>query len=89
MIEEKWPEIEYFPDYPMLANFRSYPHNNLPTHFKTYCHCSSKFLALDLLEKLLEYDPGKRISCNDALAHGYWLEEPRPGFKLKIFVFPF
>ena len=34
--------------------------------------------AIDLLEKLLKYDPGKRISCTEALKHAYFNTLPAP-----------
>ena len=34
--------------------------------------------AIDLLEKLLKYDPGKRISCQEALKHAYFNTAPAP-----------
>lgn len=37
-------------------------------HFKTLYPTSSP-LALDLLQKLLTFDPAKRIGCQEALEH--------------------
>ena len=34
--------------------------------------------AIDLLEKLLKYDPEKRISCQEALKHAYFNTAPAP-----------
>eukprot|EP00960_Hanusia_phi_P059103 764075-Hanusia_phi.AAC.8 len=34
--------------------------------------------ALDLLEKLLQYDPSKRISAEEALNHEYFRNSPSP-----------
>jgi cell division cycle 2-like protein len=34
-------------------------------------------LGLDLLTKMLRYDPSKRITAGEALQHAYFMEEPR------------
>ena len=33
--------------------------------------------GLDLLKRMLSYDPRKRISCTEALAHRYFEAQPR------------
>ncbi|GMH68329.1 hypothetical protein TrLO_g15078 [Triparma laevis f. longispina] len=62
---EVWPELEtlphfqpVFPNWPG-ASFEFLTSNHLPP------------LAVSLLCSLLRYDPTKRISCTDALHHGY------------------
>jgi serine/threonine protein kinase len=37
--------------------------------------------GLDLLERMLEYDPSKRITAAEALEHPYFKEEPYPVMK--------
>jgi serine/threonine protein kinase len=41
-------------------------------------------LAFDLLCKMVEYDPTKRITASEALDHPYFKEEPLPGMKYVI-----
>lgn len=40
-------------------------------------------LAIDLLEKLLQFDPSRRLSCDEALQHPYFTssqpDAPQPG----------
>lgn len=36
-------------------------------------------LALDLLEKLLQFDPSRRLTCEEALAHPYFVTGPTVG----------
>lgn len=36
-------------------------------------------LALDLLEKLLQFDPSKRLTCEEALQHPYFTSGPTVG----------
>jgi serine/threonine protein kinase len=34
--------------------------------------------AIDLILKMLEYDPRKRITAKNALSHPYFTEDPKP-----------
>lgn len=44
--------------------------------------------GLSLLRSFLCYDPGKRISCSQALAHRYFNEAPRPQAEAMMPTFP-
>ena len=45
-------------------------------------------MAFDLLCKMVEYDPNKRITASQALDHPYFKEDPLPGIKY-VFIYFF
>lgn len=68
--EAEWPCHKALPDY---RPFESFPKQNLSLLFTA----ASKE-AIDLLSACLRYDPLKRISAQDALAHAYFVSAPAP-----------
>ncbi|KAG8471231.1 hypothetical protein KFE25_009652 [Diacronema lutheri] len=81
------PNDTIWPGYSQLPNvqkgrWRTYPYNRLRDTF-----CKPSFAGgpapltdrgLELLNAMLTYDPERRISARDALAHAYFREEPPP-----------
>jgi cyclin-dependent kinase 8/11 len=71
-IGDKWPSLQVHPEYTHLTSFKQYS-NNLK---KWYMDNNGKSqLGFDLLSKLFEYDPNKRITAMDALHHEYFSED--------------
>ncbi|KAJ3301656.1 TFIIH complex serine/threonine-protein kinase subunit kin28 [Blyttiomyces sp. JEL0837] len=70
--EEDWPGFNDLPDKKNLE-FKQYPRTPLKTLFTAAGNDS-----LDLLERMLIYDPTKRITAADALEHFYFRNMPRP-----------
>ena len=71
---EKWPSIKELPDYnKMLWNSVDTETNS----FDKLIHRASP-LALDLIKKMIIYDPDKRISSKNSLQHPYFWESPMP-----------
>lgn len=71
--EEDWPSMKDLEHYKQLAKFKKYPdcleqHTDLPRDS----------LELDLLKRMLCYDPSKRITAADALKHPLFHEKPSP-----------
>ena len=68
------PSVEEWPNIVNLQNFhhqfQAYKRQNLHEKYK---NLSEK--GIDLLQKMLVYDPNKRISCKQALMHEYFCEE--------------
>ncbi|KAJ3389881.1 cyclin-dependent protein kinase [Lobulomyces angularis] len=92
--KERWPNLEYMPDYKEL---QAMPNQNYPygLHEFIYKRFSSKNSSLiDLISLMFEYDPVKRITAEDALKHQYFLEDPKPSmnafcqFDTKTFNYP-
>lgn len=73
--KELWADVELMPDAKLL---RQYKHqaNALRAWYGSAGGRSE--LGCQLLEGLLEYDPGRRMAAAEALDHPYFKEEPRP-----------
>lgn len=74
--ETDWPGMKLLPDY---FSLEKYP----PTPLRSIFSAAGDD-ALDLLDKLLCYDPLKRPTCGAALLHSYFTNFPRPTPKEKL-----
>ncbi|KAK1564909.1 hypothetical protein Q3G72_014374 [Acer saccharum] len=75
---EKWPTLATLPHWHSDSQHiqgRKYETNGL----HSVVHLPLKSPAYDLLSKMLEYDPRKRITAAQALEHEYFRIEPQPG----------
>eukprot|EP00941_MAST-03F_sp_MAST-3F-sp1_P005057 g5057.t1 len=78
--KKSWPTLETLP----LANqfrFNHYPKGKLREMLPRHSLTSSSYLSdlgMNLLEGLLTYEPGLRLSASDALKHPYFKEAPTP-----------
>jgi serine/threonine protein kinase len=73
---EQWPSLKDLPNYkPDFTLFPPQPLTKVVPGLDT--------VGLDLLEKLLQNDPTKRISAKDALAHPYFSDVPEAVKSLK------
>ncbi|EPZ32720.1 protein serine/threonine kinase [Rozella allomycis CSF55] len=64
--EQSWPGVSSLPSY--QANFPKWPRINLAEV------CKLDHFGLDLLQKMLVYEPGQRITAKEALRHPYFDE---------------
>lgn len=72
-----YPNEKIWPDYkelPVKVKSPIESFSNLPHKFRK--SCSDK--GIDLLERMLTFDPKKRISAREALEHPYFKESPFP-----------
>lgn len=75
--KERWPGIEHMPDHKSLwphLRVESYT-NNIYSWYTGRARTSSGF---ELFENLLQYDPSKRLSAEEALDHAWFKKEPLP-----------
>ncbi|KAH0448051.1 hypothetical protein IEQ34_021851 [Dendrobium chrysotoxum] len=75
---EKWPTLSYLPHYQSdQHHIQTVKYESSCLH--SYVHLPLKSPAYDLLSKMLEYDPQKRITAAQALEHEYFRIDPQPG----------
>ncbi|KAI3654339.1 hypothetical protein MP228_001058 [Amoeboaphelidium protococcarum] len=65
--EENWQGVAQLPDY--KTTFPKWQAQKLRSIIKDENLCD---LGIDLMEKMLKYDPGQRISAKQALCHAYF-----------------
>ncbi|RYR44692.1 hypothetical protein Ahy_A08g040984 isoform A [Arachis hypogaea] len=75
---EKWPSLANLPHWQQdVQHIQGHKYDNNSLY--NVVHLSPKSPAFDLLSKMLEYDPRKRITAAQALEHEYFKIEPQPG----------
>jgi len=74
----KWPTLSNLPEYANLLTFPIYTISKLRSHINQLCPSFQSDLGFDLLEKLLEYDPAKRLTAQQALDHPWFKQDPKP-----------
>lgn len=78
-IERDWPGVSKLPVFKTIKIKKG--ENTLRKKFCGTCFTGSPMLTasgLDLLTKLLTYDPEKRITADDALSHDWFKDYPEP-----------
>ncbi|CAL1386564.1 unnamed protein product [Linum trigynum] len=76
--QEKWPTLVNLPHWQSdLQHIQGHKYETNALH--SVVHLSPKSAPFDLLSKMLEYDPRKRITAAQALDHEYFKMEPSPG----------
>ncbi|GLJ54572.1 hypothetical protein SUGI_1172150 [Cryptomeria japonica] len=75
---EKWPTLVNLPHWSSdKQHIQQHKYDNTGLH--NVVHLPLKSPAYDLLSKMLEYDPRRRISAAQALEHEYFRMDPLPG----------
>ncbi|KAI8911642.1 kinase-like domain-containing protein [Gorgonomyces haynaldii] len=78
-VRERWPSLEFMPEYAKLRDFnQTQTSSNLGNIFTHASTCKSEH-CYQLLVKMLEYDPMKRMTAEQCLSDVYFTDEPRPG----------
>lgn len=76
--QEKWPTLVNLPHWQSdMQHIQGHKYDNPGLY--SVVQLSPKSAAYDLLSKMLEYDPRKRITAAQALEHEYFRLEPLPG----------
>ncbi|KAK9479829.1 kinase-like domain-containing protein [Lipomyces japonicus] len=86
--KERWPQLTQHPEYPSLAQFKYYPNV-----LKNWYHSigASNPRGFQLLQGMLEYNPLKRLTAEQALQHPYFNEAPKASrnvFESQKFEYP-
>jgi serine/threonine protein kinase len=65
-------------DCPHYSQIKSWPEKDYPFTLDARLPRQMSGAARDILLKMLAYDPGQRITAEQALAHPYFREDPKP-----------
>ncbi|KAL8150992.1 hypothetical protein V2J09_020800 [Rumex salicifolius] len=87
--EDIWPGFTKLPGY--KVNFVKHQYNQLRKKFPATSFTGSPVLSdagFDLMNKLLTYDPEKRMTAEEALQHEWFQEVPLPKSKVFMPTFP-
>nr|XP_024363927.1 cyclin-dependent kinase G-2-like [Physcomitrium patens] len=87
--EKIWPDFVKLPG--VRCNFTKQPYNKLREKFPATSFSGRPTLSekgFDLLNRLLTYDPSKRITAEEALKHDWFREVPLPKAKEFMPTFP-
>ncbi|GBG93426.1 hypothetical protein CBR_g69736 [Chara braunii] len=75
-----WPNLERLPHWQIIRNGammqKRYHHETI---LHEVCRLPPRTAAFDLLSRMLDYDPAKRLTAAQALEHDYFRQEPLPG----------
>ncbi|KAK9472722.1 kinase-like domain-containing protein [Dipodascopsis tothii] len=72
---ETWPQLPQHPEYPSLASLRHYP-DSLEAWYHSV-GAATNARGFQLLRQLLEYNPTRRLTAEQALQHAYFNEMPK------------
>lgn len=75
---DKWPTLNNLPCWQTSRQRMQGPKSEI-SMLHQVVHLQQKTAAYDLLSKMLEYDPCKRLTATQALEHEYFRCEPVPG----------
>lgn len=72
--EDAWPGFNKLPGAGASVKFAAQPFSTLRQKFSRQCTEA----GIDLLQRLLTYDPRRRITAEEALRHPWFKESPAP-----------
>ncbi|GAM28369.1 hypothetical protein SAMD00019534_115450, partial [Acytostelium subglobosum LB1] len=78
---EMWPDAKHLPEWKKMAQWKDEPYEN---NLAKCLGIDQNSAAYDLILKMIQYDPSKRISAQEALDHPYFKEPPIPNAKYVV-----